>query len=61
MTSPTNAAELERRFELVAENAPAMLWMGDAAGRCLYLNRLQREFWGVSPETIKAGYYGLGK
>lgn len=24
-----------------------MLWRGDAEGRCVYLNRAQREFWGV--------------
>jgi len=52
VTTATNAAELEKRFELVAENAPVMLWMGDAEGHCLYLNRLQREFWGVAPEGI---------
>ena len=42
--------ESEERFRLVAESAPVMLWMGDAQGRCLYLNRAQREFWGVTDE-----------
>jgi PAS domain S-box-containing protein len=44
--------ESEERFRLVAESAPVMLWMGDPSGRCLYLNRTQREFWGVAPEAV---------
>ncbi|HEX2555453.1 MAG TPA: PAS domain S-box protein [Microvirga sp.] len=44
--------ESEERFRLVAESAPVMLWMGDPAGRCLYLNHGQREFWGVAPEAV---------
>ncbi|MBV9541251.1 MAG: PAS domain-containing protein, partial [Alphaproteobacteria bacterium] len=34
-------------FGIVAEAAPAMLWAGDADGKCIYLNRALREFWGV--------------
>jgi PAS domain S-box-containing protein len=41
------ARESEERFRLVAESAPVMLWMGDPQGKCLYLNKAQREFWGV--------------
>jgi len=44
--------ESEERFRLVAENAPVMLWMGDQTGRCLYLNRAQREFWGVEADDV---------
>lgn len=44
--------ESEARFRLLADSAPVMLWMGDASGKCLYLNALQREFWGVDPEAI---------
>ncbi len=44
--------ESEERFRLVAERAPVMLWMGDVTGKCLYLNRAQREFWGVEVEQI---------
>jgi PAS domain S-box-containing protein len=44
--------ESEERFRLVAESAPVMLWMGDQEGRCVYLNRAQREFWGVALEDI---------
>jgi PAS domain S-box-containing protein len=44
--------EGEERFRLVAESAPVMLWMGDATGKCIYLNRAQREFWGVAPAQV---------
>jgi PAS domain S-box-containing protein len=44
--------ESEERFRLVADSAPVMLWMGNASGKCLYLNRVQREFWGVAVEDI---------
>jgi PAS domain S-box-containing protein len=47
--------ESEERFRLVAETAPVMLWMGDTAGSCVYLNAAQRAFWGVATERI-AGF-----
>ena len=34
-------------FAAIAEHAPVMLWRGDEIGKCVYLNRAQREFWGV--------------
>jgi PAS domain S-box-containing protein len=46
--------ESEARFRLLAESAPVMLWMGDDQGRCVYLNRSLRDFWGV-PEDL-AGF-----
>ena len=39
--------ESEARLGLLSELAPVMIWMGDAAGNCLHLNRALREFWGV--------------
>lgn len=42
----------EERFRLMAENAPVMMWISDARGRCLHLNRALREAWGVSAEGI---------
>jgi PAS domain S-box-containing protein len=39
--------ESEERFRLMSENAPVMIWMSDAKGGCLHLNRMQREFWNV--------------
>jgi PAS domain S-box-containing protein len=49
--------ESEARFHLVAENAPVNLWMGDAEGKCVYLNRSQRDFWGV-PEDLAGFSWG---
>lgn len=39
-------------FASVAEDAPALLWRGDAAGRCIYLNKALREFWGVPDDGV---------
>ena len=47
--------ESEQRFRLVSESAPVMLWMGDVEGKCLYLNRTLRDFWGVAPKDV-AGF-----
>ena len=44
--------ESEERFRLMSESAPVMIWMSDAQGRCLHLNRRQREFWGVSEDGL---------
>ena len=44
--------ESDQRFRLVSESAPVMLWMGDVEGRCLYLNRMLRVFWGVAPDAV---------
>jgi PAS domain S-box-containing protein len=46
--------ESEERFRLVAETAPVMLWMSDVSGKCVYLNRAQREFWGVEEKDLAA-------
>lgn len=44
--------ESEQRFRLMSENAPVMIWMSDSEGHCLHLNRMLREFWGVTDEDI---------
>jgi PAS domain S-box-containing protein len=36
----------------MAETSPAMLWMGDAQGKCVFLNAALRAFWGVNPTNI---------
>ena len=36
----------------VAEAMPALVWLGDQDGRCVYLNTAQREFWGVEMADI---------
>jgi PAS domain S-box-containing protein len=40
----------EERFRLMSENAPVMIWMSDSKGDCLHLNRMLRDFWGVSDD-----------
>lgn len=42
----------DESFAAVAEFAPAMLWRGDANGKCVYLNRAQREFWGLTEADL---------
>ncbi len=44
--------ESEERFRLMSEHAPVMIWMSDASGRCLHLNRMLREFWGVNDKNF---------
>lgn len=46
--TPIALAELANgAFVPIAEAMPAMLWIGDPDGRCVYLNKALREFWGV--------------
>ena len=43
----------EERFRrTMSEHAPVMIWMSDALGHCLHLNRMLREFWGVDEADI---------
>lgn len=44
--------ESERRFRLVSESAPVMLWMSDERGDCVYLNQALRKFWGVDAADV---------
>lgn len=44
--------ETEERFRLMSEQAPVMLWISDTDGRCLHLNRMLREFWGVGESQV---------
>ena len=43
--------ESEGRFRNLADNAPVMIWVTDAAGSTTYLNRSWYEFTGQTPET----------
>jgi PAS domain S-box-containing protein len=36
----------------MAETSPAMLWMGDEHGKCMFLNAALRRFWGVDPDDL---------
>ncbi len=42
----------EERFRMLSEEAPVMLWLSDANGGCLHLNRALREFWGVEESAV---------
>jgi PAS domain S-box-containing protein len=44
--------ESEERFRLMSEHAPVMIWISDKTGRCLHLNRMLREFWGVDEDKV---------
>ena len=46
--------ESEERFRLMSEQAPVMIWMSDARGGCLHLNRMLREFWNVEEDAVAA-------
>ena len=48
----------EELGEAVAENSPAMLWLGDQNGKCVFLNRAQRDFWGVDPQDLSQFDWG---
>lgn len=39
------------RFRLMSEDAPIMIWIADSQGKCLHLNRMLRNFWGVPDEV----------
>ena len=51
-TAEHELRESEERFRLMSEHAPVMIWMSDENGRCLHLNKLLRDFWGVSQEDL---------
>lgn len=46
--------ESEERFRLMSEQAPVMIWMSDAQGGCLHLNRALREFWNVDEADTRS-------
>lgn len=48
----------EELAEALAENSPAMLWLGDQFGKCVFLNRAQREFWGIDPQDLSQFDWG---
>lgn len=39
-------------LKALIDETPAMLWRGDQDGRCVFLNRAQREFWGVNDAIL---------
>src|SRR5207245_9569127 len=43
--------ESERRFRLLADTAPVLIWMSDPTGHCAFLNRPWLDFTGRAPEA----------
>lgn len=43
----TSVPDTTPDFQALIEETPAMLWRGDRNGRCVFLNRAQRDFWGI--------------
>lgn len=55
MTAGADRPSLDSGDEVgraLGELSPAMLWMGDETGKCVFLNRAQRDFWGVDPPDL---------
>jgi PAS domain S-box-containing protein len=49
--------ESERRFRLLADTAPVLIWMADLEGRCTFLNRPWIDFTGRElPEPLGEGW-----
>jgi PAS domain S-box-containing protein len=44
--------ESEERFRLMTEQAPVMIWMSDAEGQCLQINRMLRSFWAIDEAAL---------
>jgi PAS domain S-box-containing protein len=52
-TEPLKLAEFAAGpFVPIAESLPIMLWIGDTEGKCVYLNKQLREFWGLQASDI---------
>lgn len=48
-TPPTTPPALpQTEAWAILETTPAMVWLGDASGNCVFLNRALRDFWGVA-------------
>jgi PAS domain S-box-containing protein len=45
-------------FVPTAEAMDAMLWLGDAQGKCIYLNKALREFWGIDVADLPRFSWG---
>ncbi len=50
-------AEAARNFEIMANNVPVLIWMTDAGGRCVFVNRTWGTFTGrpLGPAGIRSG------
>lgn len=49
--------ESEARFRTMADNAPVMIWVGDPAGNCVYVNQQWIDFTGLSfQQSVSLGW-----
>ncbi|MBF9253068.1 CHASE domain-containing protein [Pontibacter sp. 172403-2] len=49
--------ESEARFRTMADNAPVMIWVGDASGKCVYVNKQWTNFTGQTfAQSISMGW-----
>ncbi|HEX6859072.1 MAG TPA: PAS domain-containing protein [Caulobacteraceae bacterium] len=55
---PNPAALAIGDFVPTVEAMPAMVWLGDPDGRCVYLNKAQRDFWGLEMSDIPRFSWG---
>lgn len=53
------ASESEQRFNVMADSVPLMIWVHDAAGKLLFVNRRWEEFFGVSQEAARRDWQAL--
>jgi PAS domain S-box-containing protein len=51
--SAARVRESEARFRNMADHAPVMMWVTDASGHCVHLNRLWYDFTGQTPEEAE--------
>ena len=47
------AHESEHRFNVMADSVPLMIWVHDAAGRILFVNRRWEQFFGITQEVAR--------
>jgi len=47
--------ESEERFRILADSAPIILWIANAEGNNLFVNRKYREFFGSTSEQVEGG------
>jgi PAS domain S-box-containing protein len=47
------AQESERRFNVMADSVPLMIWITDVRGRVMFVNRAWEEFFGITQEDVR--------
>ncbi len=52
--------ESEERFSLIADTAPALIWMSDSDKLCIYVNKFWLDFTGRSMDSVLGGGWAEG-